>query len=164
MPSGGSVIQSGQVTPTHLVTWTADGVVQDSGLTFTNTYGMFSSTVLQINFNSANTDNPIPINLPQNYTWYRIHQILLYGATSSLNSATCGVFTQQGASGTQVVSSGTAITVTQTTGDTNNNLQAFTINDQNTMALFDTTLYFRVQSAQGSPALGSVSIFYQPLA
>jgi hypothetical protein len=138
-------------------------VVQDSGVTFANTYGMFSSAVLQINFNSANTDNPIPINLPPNYARYRIHQIMLAGATASLSTATCGVFTAQGAGGTVVVSSGTAITVTQTLADTNNNMQAFNINNQNTMALSDAVLYFRVQTAQGTPALANVIVFYQPL-
>jgi hypothetical protein len=62
-----------------------------------------------------------------------------------------------------VVASGTAITVNQTAGDTNNNMQSLTIVDQNTLALTDTILFFRVQTAQGSAALGNVSIFYQPL-
>lgn len=159
----GTVQQSGNVTPTHLASWTTDGVIQDSGVTFTNTYGLFSSAVLQINFNSENTDNPISINLPPNYTRYRIHQILLSGATASLSTATCGVFTETGAGGTAIVTTGTAITVTQTAGDTNNNMQSFTINDQNTMALIDTTIYFRVQTPQGSAALGNVVVFYQPL-
>jgi uncharacterized membrane protein YphA (DoxX/SURF4 family) len=76
------------------------------------------------------------------------------------------VFTQTAAAGTAVVTTGTAITVTQTAGDTNNNnnnLQSFTINNQNTLAFIDTTLFFRVQNPQGSPALGNVTIFYQPL-
>jgi hypothetical protein len=158
-----NVQQSGNVTPTHLASWTAPGVIQDSGVTFTNTYGMFSSAVLEINFNSANTDNPIPINLPPNYTRYRIQQILLAGATASISTATCGVFTAQSAGGSIVVSSGTAITVTQTLADTINNMQSFNINNQNTMSLSDAVLYFRVQTAQGSPALANVIIFYQPL-
>jgi hypothetical protein len=157
------VQQSGQVTPAHLASWATDGVLQDAGVTFTNTYGMFQSTTLQVNFNAANTDNPIPINLPVGYTKYRIHQIILSGATSSLSTATCGVFTQQSAAGLGVVASGTAITVTQTAGDTNNNMQSLTIVNQNTLALIDTTLYFRVQGAQGSPALGNVSVIYEPL-
>lgn len=158
-----AIQQSGSVTPGHLASWTTDGVVQDAGVTFTNTYGMFSSGVLQVNFNSENTDNPISINLPAGYTRYRIHQILLSGATASLSTATCGVFTATGAGGTAIVTTGTAITVTATQGDTNNNMQSFTINDQNTMALIDTTIFFRVQNAQGSAALGNVTVFYQPL-
>jgi hypothetical protein len=41
------VLQSGVVTPGHLTAWATDGVIEDSGVTFTNTYGMFQSTVLQ---------------------------------------------------------------------------------------------------------------------
>lgn len=157
------VIQSGNVTPGHLVSWTSEGIIQDAGIVFYNTYGMFVSTVLEINFNSGSTDNPIPINLPIGYTRYRIHQILLSGATASLSTATCGVFTATGGGGTAVVTTGTAITVTQTAGDTNANMQSFSIVDQNTMFLIDPVLYYRVQNPQGSPALGNVSCFYQPL-
>lgn len=158
-----SVLQSGVVTPRHLASWTTDGVIQDAGFAYANTYGMLASIVTGINFNSTNTDNPIPINLPAGYTKYRIHQIIISGATASLSAATCGVFTQEAAAGLQVVATGTAITVTQTGGDTNNNMQALVIVDQNTLALTDTTLFFRVQNPQGSPALGNVTVFYQPL-
>ena len=157
------VLQSGQITPGHLASFTTDGVIQDSGVSFTNTYGSFSSAVLNINFNTTNTDNPIPINLPAGYTRYRIENILLSGATASLSTATCGVFTATGAGGFAIVATGTAITVTQTAADTNNNLQNFTIVDQNTQALSDTVIYFRVQTPQGSPALGNVTVFYKPL-
>lgn len=158
-----SIVQSGNVTPGHLVSWTTDGVVQDAGVTFTNTYGVFAATALEINFNSANTDNPISINLPAGYTRYRITRILLSGATASLSTATCGVFTATGAGGTAVVTSATAITVTQTAADTNHNIQSFAINNQDTMFLNDPVLYFRVQGAQGSAALGNVTIEYEPL-
>lgn len=157
------MLQSGTVTPGHLASWTTDGIVQDSGVTFTNTYGMFSIAVLQINFNLTNADNVIPINLPPNYTRYRLHQIIIAGATASISTATCGVFTAAAAGGTAIVTSGTSITVTQTAGDTNNNMQALTINNQNTMALIDAVLYFRVQTPQGSAALANVIVFYQPL-
>ena len=157
------VLQSGLITPGHLASWSTDGVIQDAGVAFSNSFGMLASIVQNINFNSANTDNPIAINLPTGYTRYRIHQILLSGATASLSTATCGVFTAAAAGGTAVVTTGTAITVTQTAGDTNQNLQSFTLNNQNTMFFIDTVLYFRVQGAQGVAALGTVSVFYQPL-
>jgi hypothetical protein len=158
-----SVEQSGLVTPGHLVSWTTDGVVQDAGFSYSNSYGALSSIVQNINFNSASTDNPIPINLPAGFTRYRINLILISGATASLSTATCGVFTAQAAGGTAIVTTGTAVTVTQTAGDTNENMQLLTVNDMNTMFFIDTVLYFRVQTAQGSPALATVSIFYQPL-
>jgi hypothetical protein len=158
-----SVLQAGQVTPGHICSWATDGVIEDSGVTFSNTFGMYSATTQGINFNSANTDNQILINLPVGYTRYRIHQIILSGATATLTTATCGVFTSTAGGGTAIVTSGTAITVSQTSGDTVNNLQTFTINNQATVAWIDTVIYFRVQSSQGSPALGNVSVFYQPL-
>jgi hypothetical protein len=157
------VLQSGNITPGHLAAFITDGVIGDAGVTFTNTYGLFSSAVSGINFNAANTDNPIPINLPVGYTKYRIHQILISGASASLTTATCGVFTQEAAAGLGVVATGTAITVAQTAGDTNNNMQSLTIVDQNTLALVDTVLFFRVQNAQGSAALATVTCFYQPI-
>lgn len=161
MSSG--VLQSGQVTPTHIATWAVDGVIQDGGVSIPQINATLSSIKTAINFNSGNTDNAIPINLPPGYTRYRIHLILIFGATATLSTATCGVFTQQAAAGTAVVTSGTAITVTQTAGDTVNNMQSLSVNNQNTMALTDTTLFFRVQTAQGTSALGSVGIFYEPL-
>jgi hypothetical protein len=163
MPIGGTILQSGVVTPSHLASWATDGIIQDAGFEYANTFAMLASVVININFNLTNNDNPIPINLPVGYTRYRIHQILLSGATASLSTATCGVFTATGAGGTAVVASGTAITVTQSGIDTNNNLQSFTIVDQNTLALSDTVLFFRTQTAQGSAALGNVAIFYQPM-
>ena len=157
------VLQSGSVTPTHLASWTTDGVIQDSGVTFTNTYGTLSYTAIAINFNLTNTDNPLLINLPPGYTRYRIQQILLSGATASLSTATCGVFTAQAAGGVAIVTSGTSITVTQTGIDTVNNMQSFNVNNVVAMALSDTVLYFRVQNPQGSPALGNVTVLYNPL-
>jgi hypothetical protein len=157
------VLQNGQVTPQHLAAWTTDGVIQDAGVTFVNTYGKFVSTLVGVNFNATNQDNPININLPAGYTRYRIEQILISGASASLSTATCGVFTATAAGGVAIVTSATPITVTQTAADTNQNMQSLTINNSSTLAYNDPTLYFRVQTPQGSAALGNVSIFYQPL-
>lgn len=157
------VVQSGLVTPTHLASWTTDGVVQDAGVQFSNAYGKFVSPIIAVNFNLANNDNPIPINLPTGYTRYRIEQIIISGATASLSTATCGVFTGTGVTGVAIVTSGTAITVAQQPADTNLNMQSLGVNNQNTMALSDPVIYFRTQNAEGIAAQANVSIFYQPL-
>ena len=159
----GEVLQSGNITPGLLAAWATDGVIQDAGVTFTNTYGLFSYTKQQINFNSTNTDNPLLINLPAGYTRYRVSMIVISNASQTLTTATCGVFTQSGALGTAIVTTGSAITVSQSAADTINNMQLLSVNNQNTMSLVDTTLYFRVQIAQGVAATGTVTIFYQPL-
>lgn len=159
----GGVFQSGSVTPGHLASWTTDGVVQDAGVALTNFYGALVSQLLQVNFNAPNSDNPLEINLPAGYTQYRIKQIIISGATASLTTATCGVFTGAGGTGIAVVNGGTAITVSADTVDTVNNMQLLPIANQNTLALFDSILYFQVQTPQGAIARGNVSIFYEPL-
>ena len=163
MTTGNPVLQSGFVTPGHLAAWTTDGVVQDAGFALATMLGKLASGITGINFNSANTDNPIPILLPTGYTRYRVEQIIVSGATASLTSATCGVFTASGAGGVAVVTSTTALTISSTSADTNNNAQSLSINDQNTMVLSDGALFFRVQSAEGVSAQANVMIFYQPL-
>src|SRR5215472_17960082 len=115
MPTGSTVLQNGFVTPGHLASWTTDGIVQDAGVSFANTYGKFVSNVLGINFNASNSDTPIPILLPAGYSRYRIEQIIISGPTAALNTATCGVFTATGGGGTAVVTSGTGVTITSTT-------------------------------------------------
>src|SRR5215469_5968918 len=104
------VLQSGQVTPQHLASWTTDGVIQDAGVTFVNTLGTYRADVLGINFNAANTDFPIPINLPVGFTRFRINAFFVSGASGTLTTATFGIFTQPGASGVTVVAGSTAIT------------------------------------------------------
>ena len=163
MPTGGTVLQSGVVTPLHLCAWVTDGIVGDAGITFANTYGTFVSTILGVNFNLANSDNAILIPLPTSYTRYRIENILISGANANLSTATVGLFTATGGTGTAVVTGGTAVTVTQTATDTNNNMQNFTPNNQNTLALSDATLFFRIGTAAGLVATANISVFYKPL-
>lgn len=157
------VLQSGQVTPTHLASWTTDGVIQDSGVTIGNTYGELRSDVLGINFNATNQDTPIPINLPAGFTRWHILRVAISGASGTLTTATCGVFTQAGASGVAIVTSGSSITVNTNLADTNNNAQFLATNNANTLVYSDTTIYFRVQNPQGMAATANVSVFYEPL-
>jgi hypothetical protein len=159
----GQVLQSGNVTPGHLVSWVTDGVVADSGFTFGNTFGLFVSTRLLVSFGAANIDFQIPINLPVGFTTYRIQDIILNGASAVLSTATIGVFTATGAGGVAVVNGGTAVTVNQTVPDVANSMQRFSINNQNTCAYIDPILYFRVQNPASSICTGNVSVFYQPL-
>lgn len=157
------IVQNGQITPGHLAAWVTDGVIADAGVQFSNIYGLFSATAKQINFNLANTDNPIPIILPSGFTRYRIQHVILSAATAVLSTATCGLFTQPAGAGVAIITSGTAITVNQTGSDSINNMQVFAINNQNTQSFSDALLYFRVQTPQGVAGLGNVTAFYEPL-
>ena len=163
MATGSPILQSGTVTPGHLASFVTDGVVGDAGVTLSNTQGQFVAVSTNINFNAANTDNPISINLPAGYTRYRISNILISGSSGTLASCTCGVFTGVGAGGNAVVAGGTAVTITTNVLDANNNMQFLTVIQQNTTAWSDIVLYFRVQAPQGVAATASVSIRYEPL-
>jgi hypothetical protein len=162
MPTGSPILQSGNVTPGHLASFVTDGVLQDSGVALTNLYGALVSVIQNVNFNVI-ADSLIPIGLPFGYSRYRILQITISGATGILTTATCGVFTAPGASGVTVVAANTAVTINNALIDTNNNMQSLTIQNQNTLALSDPALYFRVQNAQGTLQTANVSVFYQPM-
>ena len=159
----GQVLQSGSVTPGHVATWTTDGVIEDGGVAIPNLYALYVATITAVNFNQINFDNQILINLPAGYTRWRCDRVLISGASGSISTATAGLFTATGAGGTQIVSSGSAITVVSSSIDTNNNMQSMTITDQNTMALSDTAVYWRNQVAEGSTQTANVSVFYEPL-
>ena len=159
----GQVLQSGSVTPGHVATWTTDGVIEDGGVAIPNLYALYVATITAVNFNQINFDNQILINLPAGYTRWRCDRVLISGASGSISTATAGLFTATGAGGTQIVSSGSAITVVSSSIDTNNNMQSMTITDQNTMALSDTAVYWRLQNAEGSAQTANVSVFYEPL-
>lgn len=156
-------LQSGRVIPNNLAIWVLDGIIQDMNVQF-NTHGVLVSTVNNVNFNHANFDNPIPINLPLGSLFYRITKLIISGASTVLTSATFGLFTQKNGLGFPIFNAGTAITVNQIANDTNNNMQAFTTpNNQDLQWYIDPTLYLRFQTPQGAPALANVSIFYDPL-
>ncbi len=124
---------------------------------------LLGGTADAVNFNSGNTDTTVTINVPAGVTRYRIHSITISGASHDISTATCGVFTSSGAGGTAIVTSGTTITVTATAESTNNNMQTLTVNNQSTLSYSNTSLFFRVQTAEGAAATANVHFFIQPL-
>lgn len=120
-------------------------------------------TVKNVNFNSANTDTPIVIRLPAGITRYKAPTIRISGASATITTATCGVFTAAAAGGTAVITNPTTITVSSATESSNNNMQNITPTNNDTMSYNNTTLYFRVITAQGSAATANVTIIIEPL-
>lgn len=116
-----------------------------------------------VNFNSGNSDNAITVPLPPGYSTYLVDACYICAASASLTTATCGLFTATGAGGTAIITSATAITVSTAAANTNNNTQSLTINNQKTQSYNVATLYFRVQTAEGSGATGNVILFVIPL-
>ena len=155
------VLQSKTVVPAHLASWVQDDVIKDAGTTFINTFGKFVTTLLGVNFNLPNNDNPVTINLPPGDTRYRMSHVIISGASANLSGATCGLFTGVSAGGIALVPSGTSVSVTQTAQDTNLNMQLLPINNQDSQSMIDPQLFFRTQAAVSGTA--NVSIFYEPL-
>ena len=177
--SGILTVGTGDLRVTTAGTNSASVVTVGGAQTLTNktlpvaAFGSTTYTVLGmgfvaagVNFNSANTDNAIAITLPVGFTRYRVVGVQIDGASQTLTTATCGVFTATAAGGTAIVASGSAITVSTASEGTNNNMMGMTIVNANTTSYAVATvptLYFRVQTAQGAAATASVTIQIQPL-
>lgn len=128
--------------------------------------GELAITLTGINFNAANTDNQLVIPYPPTYTRFVVIAAFISGASQTLTTATCGLFTATGGGGAGVVATGTAITVNTAAANTNNNCQSLTIVDGGTLAYSLATvpaLYFRVQTAEGAAATATVTVFIRPL-
>ena len=121
-----------------------------------------SVSAIGVNFNAANSDNALPIALPAGHTRYRLDRVVIGNASHTLVTATCGLFTAAGGGGVAAVASGSAIAVSATADATANNMQSLALASAVT-SFTAATLYFRVQTAEGAPATGDVTIFYQPL-
>jgi hypothetical protein len=119
------------------------------------------ASAIGVNFNSANTDTPIPIKLPISATNYRIAALVIGDASAAISTATFGLFSAPAGGGTAIIAGGTAITVTASASNTANNMQV--VVPAATESFSFTTLYFRVTGAQGSPATADVILQIVPL-
>lgn len=116
-----------------------------------------------VNFNSANSDNAISVSLPSGFTRYRVSNVMISHASGALTTATCSVWTGTGGTGTNIVAAATAITVSTASENTNNNTQNLTIVNSGTISFTASTLYFRVQTPQGSAATADVMLVVIPV-
>lgn len=116
-----------------------------------------------VNFNSANTDTALPITLPPGFTRYVVQSVRISGASQTLTTATAGAFTAAAGGGVAVVTAASAITVSTAADATNNNTQAMTVNNAATESYTAAILYFRVATAQGAAATGTVTIAITPM-
>lgn len=154
-PSGTPVTK--KATVTQLATYLA-GLFGKPGFV-----GQFVAT--GVNFNSANSDNEIALSLPSGFTRFVVNQIRISGASQTLTTATCSVWTAAGGTGTAIVASGTAITVSTASEGTANNTQNLTVaTSTSSFRLADVpSLYFRVQTAQGAAATANVTVVIIPV-
>jgi hypothetical protein len=123
---------------------------------------IFTVKLTGVNFNAANTDNPISITLPSGFTRYSVASCVLSGASGSLSTATCAMYTNASAGGVVVFGS-TAITVTSSAENTINNTQIITPSALITESFNVATLYFRTLTAEGIAQTGNVTLYIRPI-
>ena len=128
----------------------------------------YNLQTVAVDFNTTNTDYPVTVVLPAGFTRYRIGSIIVIntGTTASLTTATAGVFTSAAAGGTAIVASGTALSgITSNAALTAGAIASLTIVAAagGTAYMTDTTLFFRMQTAQGAAASGYVQFQIIPI-
>lgn len=113
-----------------------------------------------VDFNTTNTDYPIAITLPTGYTKYQLASIRIFnsGTTASLTTATYGVWTGAGETGTVLVTSGAVLSgITSNAALTSSAVTTSTLTLSNFWISSATnTIYFRMKTAQGAAASGTV--------
>jgi len=125
--------------------------------------GYIVFSVSGVNANSANTDTAVTITLPTGYTKYRIANVFSYNPSTSLTTATAGVFTSTGGGGVAVVSNVALSALTTGTADTAGSFLNHTVTLSVTAYFNDATLYYRIGTAQGSAATVDFAIYIQAL-
>lgn len=116
-----------------------------------------------VNFNSANTDTAATVVLPSGFARYAVASVKIVNASATLTTATVGMFSAAAAGGTPIVASGSAVTVSSAAANTNNNMQTLTPANAATQSFNFASLFFRVQTAEGSAATADVIIEVVPL-
>lgn len=133
-----------------------NGSTTYASVPLSNHMGIIRVAITGVNLNSANTDNAITIPLPPGVARWRINSVFVHNASLSLTTVTAGVFTGTAASGQTIAATQALSTVTATAADTNNNLMGMTLTNAASMAYNDTTVYFRVVTAQGAAATADI--------
>ena len=106
-----------------------------------------------INFNSATTDTAVTINLPVGTTLYRLDQIAISNASHTLTTATIGVFTAAGGTGTTLLADSAVTVATATVGGANS---AQVLTGVATVNTNSATLYIRIGTPEGAAATADV--------
>ncbi len=115
-------------------------------------------TSIAVDFTAPNTDHFIDLVPPDGFTRFHVGLVALSEATASLVAATAGLFTGAGGTGVQIVTGASAITVSSTAENTNNNSMRFTVNNGGTQSYNVSRLYFRVAAAVAAQAKVTAAI------
>lgn len=127
--------------------------------------GRLAFTV-SVNFNTTG-DTEIPLALsPGGSSRYLVNSVIISGASHTLATAAGGMFTASGGGGVAVVTAASPITVSSSTDATTDNTQLMTVNFPDTRSYTlagQSSLFFRLATAEGTAATGNVTVIVTPL-
>lgn len=125
--------------------------------------GPMTFVVRSVNLNAA-ADTPVYITLPTGYKRFKVTDVTVANASTSLTTATLGVYTAVAAGGQAIVTTTALSSITASTDNTAANMMTMTLAagtaTESSTAL---TLYAHVGTAQGAAATADVSVTIIPL-
>ena len=95
-----SVLQSGNVTPGHIATWTTNGIIQDGGV-----LGASQKVLAFLGSADFNDTNDQPLLLPSTMTAFMLTGIIVTNSAISLSAAVGGFYPSASKAGTALVAS-----------------------------------------------------------
>ncbi len=108
-----------------------------------------------VNFNAGTTDTSFVVPLPSGTTRWNLQQLLICNASQTLTTATIGVFTGAGGTGTTLLADGAITVATATQGNANSAQSRTGVLTVDTTA---TTAFVRIGTPQGAAATGDVTL------
>jgi len=114
-----------------------------------------------VNLNAAG-DTAVPVILPTGFTRFQVNSVVVAHASTSLTTATLGVYTAASAGGLAIVTTAALSGITATTESTAANMLSMSVADTNGSTNVK-NLYIHVGTAQGAAATADVMISITPI-
>jgi hypothetical protein len=108
-----------------------------------------------VNFNAGTTDSSLVITLPAGCTTYKVLSMHITNASQTLTTATIGLFTLAGGTGTTLIADTPITVATATVGGANSSQ---TLNGVTTVNTSATPIFIRIGTPQGVAATGDVAV------
>lgn len=147
---------------TNNVLTTATNSLAGTNVGYGGNYPTVLIPVGAVDFNSV-ADHAVTVSIPGSAGTYRLNTVVALntGTTASLTTAKFGVFSAAAGGGTALLAAGQVMTGATTTGV---NTTAALVSTAGPNSFYNfSTLYFRITTAQGAAASGSVYLVVQPL-
>lgn len=157
LPTGATNAFAGQTIAS--ATW--DAIFTDIQAALSHNLGVRVFAARTINFNpSVATDTAITVSLTT--ASYMVDRVIIANANHSLTTAVVGLYTAVGAGGLTLALS-QSVNVSTSLADTANNMMTLITASASIYALTDTTLQFRIVTAEGATATADVILYVRPL-